>query len=61
MDYKILPVSLANLVALILPWLEFIPEYFLLVGRADRRKYSHHQRINHNVFVRHGIRFGKRH
>lgn len=35
-NYKILPVSLENLLAIFLPWLEFITGLFLIVGKYNK-------------------------
>ncbi|MFI5144438.1 MAG: MauE/DoxX family redox-associated membrane protein [Ignavibacteria bacterium] len=35
-NYKILPVSLENLLAIFLPWLEFVTGLFLLVGKYNK-------------------------
>jgi uncharacterized membrane protein YphA (DoxX/SURF4 family) len=35
-NYKILPVSLVNLLAIFLPWLEFITGFCLLVGKFEK-------------------------
>jgi len=36
LNYKILPVQLVNLLAIFLPWLEFVLGVFLIIGKFER-------------------------